>query len=83
MALTTNIRVVYINQGKHDNPHELPKNDPEGSIHTNNLGYMHTNNDTKLPEEVEKLEYIYQHFLECEKVHGIVYRVYISALSRV
>ena len=33
---------------------------------------MHTTDiATKLPEEIEKLEYIYQHFQDCEKEHEI------------
>ena len=32
---------------------------------------IHTNLATKLLEEIEKLEYIYHHFQDCEKIHEI------------
>ena len=60
--------MVYINNGEHDNPHELPNENLEGSLNTKNTVHMHTDFGTKLPEEIEKLEYIYQHFQDCEKV---------------
>ena len=31
----------------------------------------HTDLATKLTENIEKLEYIYQHFQDCEKIHEI------------
>ena len=61
--------MVYINNGEHDNPHELPNENSEGSLNTDNTVYTHTDLGTKLPEEIEKLEYIYQHFQDNEKVH--------------
>ena len=33
--------------------------------------YTLTHLAKKLPEEIEKLEYIYQHFQDCEKIHEI------------
>ena len=69
MAQAINIRMVCINKGEHDNPHELPKENSEGSL--NNAVYTHTDLATKLPEEIEKLKYIYQHFQDCEKIHEI------------
>ena len=63
--------MVYINKGEHDNPHECPKENSEGSLNTDNAVYTHTEFATKLPEEIEKLEYIYQHFQDCEKIHEI------------
>ena len=64
-----NIRMVYINKGEHDNPHELPKDNSEGSLKVDNAVYTHTESANKLPEQIEKLEYIYQH--DCEKIHEI------------
>ena len=57
--------MVYINNREHDNPHELPKDNSEGSLYA---GY-HDNTDIspKTPEEIEKLEYIFQHFQDHEK----------------
>ena len=69
MAQTTHIRAVYINNGEHDNPHELPTENSEGSWNTDKAVYTHFDLETKLPEEIEKLEYIYQHFQDCEKIH--------------
>ena len=50
--------MVYINNGEHDNPHELPSENLEGSLNTENTVYTHTDFGTKLPEEIQKLEYI-------------------------
>ena len=71
MAQAINIRMVDINTGEHDNPHELPKENSEGSLNTDNAVYTHTESANTLPEEIEKLEYIYQHFQDCEKIHEI------------
>ena len=60
--------MVYINNGEHDNPHELPK---ENSLNMDNAVYTHTDLATKIPEEIQNLEYIYQHFQDCEKRHEI------------
>ena len=61
--------MVYINNGEHDNPHEFPNENSEGSLNADNTVYTHTDLATKIPEEIEKLEYIYQHFQDCEKIH--------------
>ena len=65
--------MVYINNGEHDNPDELPKENSEGSLNIDNVVYTHTDLSNKLPEEIEKLEYIYiyQHFQDCKKIHEI------------
>ena len=54
--------MVYINNGEHDNAHELPKENSEGSLDTIYTDYTHADFTTNQPEEIEKLEYIYQHF---------------------
>ena len=61
--------MVYINKGEHDNPHELPKDNLEGSLDTVYHDYTHTYILPKIPEEIEKLEYIYQHFQDHEKIY--------------
>ena len=61
--------MVYINDGEHDNPHELPKENLDVSLDTIYTDYAHANFTAKLPEEIEKLEYIYQHFQDCEKIY--------------
>ena len=59
--------MVHINNGEHDNPHELPK--VKGSLDTIYNDYTHTDIPPKIPEEMEKLEYIYQHFQDHEKIY--------------
>ena len=61
--------MVYINNGEHDNPHELPKENLEGPLDTNYTDYTHADFTSKLPEEIEKLENIYQHFQGHEKIY--------------
>ena len=48
--------MVYINNGQHDNPHELSKENLEGSLDTIYTDYTHADILTKLPEEIEKLD---------------------------
>ena len=71
MAQAINIRIIYINKGEHDNCHELPKENSEGSLNANNAVYTYIESTSTLPEEIEKLEYIYQYFQDCEKIHEI------------
>ena len=61
--------MVYINNGEHDDPHELPKDNVEGSLAMVYNDYTHIDTPPKVPEEIEKLEYIYQHFQDHEKVY--------------
>ena len=61
--------MVYINNGEHDKPHELPKESSEGSLDTIYTNYTHTDIPPKLPEVIENLEYIYQHFQDHEKMY--------------
>ena len=61
--------MVYINNGEHDNPIELPKENLEGSSDTIYTDYTHTDIPTKLSEEIEKLKYMYQHFQDHEKIY--------------
>ena len=60
--------MVYISNGEHDNPHELPKNDLEGSLDAAYHDYTQTDILPTIPEKTEKLEYIYQHFQDQEKM---------------
>ena len=61
--------MVYINNGEHDNPHELPKENLEGSLDTVYNDYTHTDIPPKVPEEIGKLGYIYQHFQDHKKIY--------------
>ena len=63
--------MVYINNGEHDNPHALPKENSDGSLDIDNVVFTHTDLANKLPEEIEKLGCIYQHFQDCEKIPEI------------
>ena len=61
--------MVYISNGEHDNPHEFPKDNLEGPLDAVYHDYTHTDIPPKIPEEIEKLEYIYQHFQDHEKIY--------------
>ena len=61
--------MVYINKGDHKNPHGLPKCDSMGSQDNVQHDYAHIDIPTKMPEEIEKLEYIDQHFQDHKKVN--------------
>ena len=67
--MATNTRMVYINEGDHDNPHGLPKDNLEGSLDIVHHDYIHTDIPPKMPEEIEKLEYIYQHIQDHKKIY--------------
>ena len=63
-------QAVYIPKGEHDNPHELPQQqDLEGSTKIDHTLYSHAGTMMPTPNSSQKLEYIYQHFQENEKVH--------------
>ena len=63
-------QAVYIPKGEHDDPHELPQQqDLEGSTKTDHMFYSHADIIMPSPNSSQKLEYIYQHFQENEKVH--------------
>ena len=61
--------MVYINKGDHESSHGLPKCDSGGLQDNVQHDYAHTYIPQKKPEEIEKLEYIYQHFQDHEKVY--------------
>ena len=62
--------MVYIPKGEHDNPHELPQQqDLEGSTKIDHTLYSHADTIMPTPNSSQKLEYIYQHFQENEKVY--------------
>ena len=61
--------MVYINKGEHDDPHELPKDNSESSLDTVYHDYTHTVIPPKMPEEMEKLKYIYQHFEDHKNIY--------------
>ena len=61
--------MVYTPKGEHDDPHELPEQqDLEGSTKIDYTLYSHADTIMPIPNSSQKLEYIYQHFQENEKV---------------
>ena len=63
-------QAVYIPKGGHDNPHELSQQqDLEGSTKIKHTLYSHTNSISPEMNSFQKLEYIYQHFQDNEKVY--------------
>ena len=62
--------MVYIPKGEHDNPHELPQeHELEGSTEIEHTLYSHTDNISPETNSFQKLDYIYQHFQDNEKIH--------------
>ena len=67
MAINHN-QAVYIPEGEHDDPHELPQqHDLEGSTKIDQM-YSHSDNIVPTPNSLQKLNYIYQHFQDNEKI---------------
>ena len=63
-------QVVYVPKGEHDNPHELPQEQElEGSTEIEHTLYSHTNTISPETNSFQKLEYIYQHFQDNEKIY--------------
>ena len=69
MAINHN-KVVNIPRGEHDNPHELPQQQElEGSTEIEHTLYSHTDTISSETNSSQKLDYIYQHFQDNEKIH--------------
>ena len=62
-------QVVYIPIGEHDNPHELPQQHLEGSTEIEHTLYSLTDSISPKMNTFQKLEYIYQHFQNNEKIY--------------
>ena len=63
-------QVVYILEGEHDNPHELlQQQELAGSTEIEHTLYSHTDNISPEMNSFQKLEYIYQHFQDNEKIY--------------
>ena len=70
--VTNQNNVVYINKGKHDSPHKLPKQQNiEGSTDTDHSLYLHTSQGLPNMNTIDELKYIYQHFQDNEKTHEL------------
>ena len=62
--------MVYIPKGEHDDPHEfLQQQDLEGSTEIEHTVYSHTDSISPEKNSFQKLEYIYQHFQDNEKIY--------------
>ena len=62
--------MVYIPKGEHDDSHELPQQqDLEGSTEIEHTLYSHINSISPKMNSFQKLEYIYQHFQDNEKIY--------------
>ena len=62
--------MVCIPKGEHDDPHELPQQeDLEGSTEIEHTVYSHADTITSTINSFQKLDYIYQHFQDNEKIH--------------
>ena len=62
--------MVYIPKGEHDYPNELPQQqDLEGSTKIDHSLYSHSDTIVSTPNSLQKLEYIYQHFQNNEKIY--------------
>ena len=62
--------MVYIPKGEHDVPHGLPQQqDLEGSTEIEHTLYSHTDSISPKMDSFQKLEYIYQHFQDNEKIY--------------
>ena len=63
-------KVVYIHKVEHDDPHELPQQQYlEGSTEIEHTLYSHTAISSPEADSFKKLEYIYQHFQDSEKIY--------------
>ena len=63
-------QVVYIPKGEHDDPHELPQQQHlEGSTEIKYTLCSHTDSISPKMNSFQKLEYIYQHFQDKEKIY--------------
>ena len=62
--------MVYIHKGEHDDPHGLPQQQYlEGSKEIEHTLYSHTTISSPEIDSFKKLEYIYQHFQDSEKIY--------------
>ena len=69
MAINHN-KVVYIHKGEYDDPHGLSQQqDLGGSTEIEHILYSHTDSSSPENDSFKKLEYIYQHFQDNEKIY--------------
>ena len=62
--------MVYIHEGEHDDAHGLPQQqDLECSTEIEHTLYSHTDSSSPQIDSFKKLEYIYQHFQDNEKIY--------------
>ena len=69
MAINHN-QAVYIPKGEHDDLHELSQqHDLEGSTKIDHTLYSHSDTIVPMPNSLQKLDYIYQHFQDNERMY--------------
>ena len=62
--------MVYIPKGEHDDSHELPEQQElEASTEIEHTLYSHTDTISSEANSFQKLDYIYQHFQDNQKIH--------------
>ena len=67
---TNHNQAVYIPKGEHGHPHELPlQQDLEGSTKIDHTLYSHSDTIVPPTNSLQKLDYIYQHFQDNEKIY--------------
>ena len=65
-------QVVNISKGEHDNAHELPQQQElEGSTEIEHTLYSHFDTISSETNSFQKLDYIYQHFQDNNKIHKL------------
>ena len=63
-------QVVYISKGEHDDSHEpRQQQELEGSTEIEHTLYSHTDTISSERNSFQKLEYIYWHFQDNEKIY--------------
>ena len=63
-------KVIYIHKGEHDDLHRLPQHQYlEGSTEKEHALYSHTAISSLEINSFKKIEYIYQHFHDSEKIY--------------
>ena len=64
-------KVLYINNGDHDNPHESPKNELEGCDTLQNTLYSHFTHRSQDFDWFDRLHYIYKCFQDSKKMYQL------------
>ena len=66
--------MIYINNRDHDDLNGLPKDNLGGSQDIVHHDYALIDIPPKMPEEIEKLEYKYQHFQDQKRYMNLIHK---------